>query len=329
MKFIKIFFLTAVLVTSILFGFVLSIDPYNKLGINVFNFATKAVDFPRVNKFNMLEHSKKNYEAFIIGSSAANRYPTKVVKDITGLETFNYAVQSATPEDYYAIFNHITHRSHPKLVILSFDFYGLNKFFPVEDMLLISPLKKYLNDVDFEEQKNLGPYKTYFTLEALGDSYKVVWVNLFGHANHSFLENGDYFKEPPAVPPIKISQFPYPPFEFDSNRLELCKKLKKKADDLGVKLIVFTSPLSYEHWERIAKNPELLKNLEDYKIKLANIFGGVYDFTNKGAKNFNDIKYFGDSTHPSVYFSEMILKRLLKPEEMDGEFGRFVSGGVP
>ena len=99
MRFILSFALASVLLSSTLYGLILAVDPYNKFGYNLFNFETKAVDFARQNKYIQVEHSKKDYTAFIMGTSSAHRYETKELNRLTGLVSYNYSTQSATPED--------------------------------------------------------------------------------------------------------------------------------------------------------------------------------------------------------------------------------------
>jgi hypothetical protein len=316
MKFIKYFFLSTPLLFVALYGYIVAVDPYNKLGYNLFGFETKAVDFPRVNKFNQLEHTTKSYEAFILGSSAAHRYHTGTVKKLTGYKTYNYAVQSATPEDYLAMFNHITSRFDPKLIIISIDFYGLNKHHKTDEMFFLSPLKDYLKEATEKRvSERVGIFnKTYFTLSALVDSLQVAWVNLFGESRHAYLEDGNYMIEREANPykQVVIGQFPYPPYDFDQDRIEYYKEIKRRSDQLGIKLIVFTSPISYSHWLRIDKNELLKKRLQEFKDILGDIFGKVHDFNNEKMEFYEYPQYFGDSTHPSVMFSQMILEKVLE-----------------
>jgi hypothetical protein len=54
MRFSLILFLTGMLLTGLLYGLNVAVDPYNKLGNNPFGFKTKAVDFARENKFNQV-----------------------------------------------------------------------------------------------------------------------------------------------------------------------------------------------------------------------------------------------------------------------------------
>lgn len=134
-----------------------------------------------------------------MGSSAAHRYRTKDVEEITGLKTFNYALQHTTPEDYLAITRHIFKKQKPKLIFLQMDFYALNKNFKVDPRLYNSPLKKYLKSDQNNYFDSKAISNTYLTLDALRDSVRVIGVNLFSKPRHIYLEHGDYPKEKQKV----------------------------------------------------------------------------------------------------------------------------------
>ncbi len=83
-----------------------------KLGINVFGFKTKAVAQSRENKYYLYESSKKQYDAIIMGSSAAHRYPTSTVKNTINLETWSspkkeYTFLGATAVNFILLRTHI------------------------------------------------------------------------------------------------------------------------------------------------------------------------------------------------------------------------------
>jgi hypothetical protein len=310
MRFIIIFFLTASLLFGLLYGLVIGIDPYNKLGYNLFHFETKAVDFARVNKFNQVEHSLKNYTAFIMGSSSAHRYPTKELNRLTGLVSYNYSTQSATPEDFLAMTRHILTKYRPKLFLLSFDFEALNKRIPTDDMFYASPLKNYLNEAPSHEKGTNLINNSYLTLEALGDSFKVVWVNLFGKANHAYLEDGDHIIGP-LNKMVKIVQFSGSPYEINQERIHYLKTIKRLCDQNNIRIIALTSPLSLEHVQKIKQDPELNIKFVEFKNILVNIFGELWDFENESIAPYSNVQSFYNSNHPTHYFSTLILERML------------------
>ena len=326
MRFITTFFLTVVFLTSALYGLIMAVDPYNKFGYNLFGFETKAVDFARVNKFNQVEFSKKEYTGFITGSSSAHRYETAALKRLTGLEFYNYSTQSATPEDYLAMTRHFLKRNkHLKMVILSMDYEVLNKNVKTDEMFYASPLKNYLNEVPEDEKKIDLFNNSYFTLAAIQDSFKVIWVNLFGEARHSYLADGNYKRETPDAKELKIIQFNGGAYELSEKRVEYLKTIKAICDEHGIKLIVFTSPISYGHLELVRSTPAAARGQNIFKKALLDTFGEFYDFQNEGIKKYNSLEFFGNSNHPSHDFSNAVMGRIFgQPDPANPEFGRLI-----
>ena len=321
MNFIKTFFLTAFVLMSLTLGFIYSIDPYDKYGINIFGLETKAVAMARENKFNMFEHSKKNYEAFILGSSAAHRMHTSDIETATGYKTFNYAVQHTTPEDYLAITRHILSKTTPKLILLQLDFYGLDANFPTDTRFYTSPLKDYLDGDEVTKTEKSWLDQDYLTLDAISDSFKVVWVNAFGKARHLYLEDGNYQKEKPFMGDVKITQFGYENFKIDEKRIKYLETIRKLCEEKGVKLVVWTAPYSYEHWQRIVQDRNYRKYLISYKTRLIQTFGEIYDFNNAGIKEYSTSEYFRDSTHASRELFQVVVQKIFKPDT-----GKFPEG---
>jgi hypothetical protein len=312
MKYIKTFTFSSVLFSLFFVSLIIAVDPYEKLGINLFGFKTKAVAQGRENKFHMLERSKKNYQAFILGSSAAHRYPTQKVEELTGLHTFNYSVQHATPIDFLAISRHILSKYTPKLILLQLDFSALDKNFHIDNRLFNSPLKLYLKD----QPKTKGIFENnYFTLEALIDSLRVFQVNLFGKARHVYLENGNYKYEKPVDKPIIVYQDTNSHYKFSKKRMLDLIELKKLYQETKTKtkIIVFTAPLSVEHVNKIQKDPVLSKIHIKFKKELRNLFSNnFYDFQNDFSRRYNSYLYFRNSNHPTQELSTIVLEKILQ-----------------
>ena len=310
MRFILTFALTSLVFASTLYGLILAVDPYNKFGFNLFGFETKAVDFARENKFNQVEHAKKDYTAFIMGSSSAHRYQTQELNRLTGLVSYNYSTQSATPEDYIAMTRHILTKFKPKLILIAFGFEELSKVTKTDDMFYSSPLKNYLKEVPAEELETDLFNNSYLTLEAISDSFKVFWVNLFGSALHAYLEDGDHIVAPlPKI--LKVSQFGYANYEIDPKRVAYLRTLKDLASKNGIQMVVFTSPLSLEHIQRIQADPKLVQAHELFKGTLVDIFGELWDFQTEALAPYNRLTYFRDSNHPTHEFSKIVLEEML------------------
>jgi hypothetical protein len=321
MRFILSFALTSVFLASALYGLILAVDPYNKFGYNLFNFETKAVDFARENKYVQVEHGKKNYTAFIMGSSSAHRYDTKELNSLTGLVSYNYSTQSATPEDYIAMTRHILTKYKPKLIMIAFGLEELSTTTKTDDMFYSSPLKNFLNEVPAEELNTNLFNNSYLTLEAITDSFKVIWVNIFGKASHAYLEDGDHIVEPNAKS-LKISQFNKKNFELDQKRIAYLKTLKELCDKNGVRVVVFTSPLSIEHLNKMMSDEKLAKAHDLSLSTLVDIFGEVWDFHRPEIAAYNTIQYFRDSNHPTHEFSTILMEEMFSSHPP--KFGKLI-----
>tara|TARA_Y100000780_G_scaffold132772_1_gene119369 strand:- start:81752 stop:82708 length:957 start_codon:yes stop_codon:yes gene_type:complete len=292
-------------------GLIISVDPYEKYGINVFGFKTKAVMFGREVKFRMLDNTTNKYEAFLLGSSAAHRYKTSDMNEITGLKSFNYSVQHSTTEDYLAITRHIIEKQSPKLIIVQFDFYTLNKNFETDPRLYNSPLRKYLKKSQNNYFDSKAISNTYLTMDALRDSIRVIGVNLFSEPRHIYLEHGDYPKEKLNTGKVKLSQHEYGKYEFDQKRVNQLKELQELAKQNNIRLIAITTPHTYEHVQSI-KSQGLEKELNQFKNILANTFSEVYDFTNEGLKPYSTSEYFMDSSHLAPKLGKLILSEIFE-----------------
>lgn len=326
MKFILTFSLASLSLFGLLYGLIISVDPYNKLGNNLFGFETKAVDFARENKFNQIEHTSKNYEAFIIGSSTAHRFETQELEKLTTFKSYNYAVQSATPEDYLAITRHILTKKSPKMVIFFPEFYGMNKKVEADDMFFSSPLKNYLKNVsssaDVQEADWAFFKKSYVTTAALNDTMKVIFVNSFGKAQHTYLEDGDHiYEKPKHGEAIPVTQYSYPDFEMSQERISYLEEMKKLLDEKGVKIVVITSPLSYEHLLKIDQDPHLKLELEKFKTTMTDIFGEIYDINDlEIMAQYNSSEFYFDSNHPTFEFSRTIMESVLGKDQKLSRF---------
>jgi hypothetical protein len=311
-KFILPFVFYSIALMSLSYGLIIAVDPYDKLGINLFGIETKAVASSRENKFHMLERAKVDYEAFILGSSTAHRYVTDDLEKLTGLKTFNYAVQHTTPEDYVAILNHIKSKFKPKLIIIQVAFVDLDINYKTDKRLASSPLGKFIGE---QAAKNTYMSSDIFsnqliTLDALRDTFRVIGVNLFGKARHIYLEHGNYKKEKPSTGKIKVVQFSHQNWKVSKKRVEIFKKLQTSVDQLGAELVIISAPLAPDHLARIKNNPHMSNAFDEYKKTITSVFTNVHDFTTDEMKQYNSTEFFHNSTHPSKKLSKIILEKI-------------------
>jgi hypothetical protein len=310
-KFNRFFFFYFALLFTLAYGLVVAVDPYDKLGINLFGFKTKAVASSRDNKFYMLESSKIPYEAFIIGSSTAHKYHTEDLERLTGLKTFNYAVQHTTPEDYVAIINHIKSKLKPKLIVLQIAFVDLDKNYETDKILYSSPLKDFLGAENKNTYVKADIFSNnYITLDALRDTFRVIFINLFGEIRHQYLEHGNYIPQKDGTGPIEVIQFSHHNWKLDENRVQLLKKIQEECRATGIKLVVISAPLSIDHYNKIMADSHMRDSFLLYKKTANEVFDFFHDFTTDKVKDFNTKEFFGNSTHPTRKYSKIILEEI-------------------
>jgi RNase H-fold protein (predicted Holliday junction resolvase) len=311
MKFLLLFSLSTITFLGFFMGLVTSVDPYSKLGNNPWGFKTKAVAQSRENKFILLENSKNKYEAFIFGSSAAHRFPTSKVKELTGLHTFNYAAQHTNPDDYLAMVRHAFDKHAPKLILLQIGFVEMSETYKTDNRLFNSSLLKYLREI---KREDTFFENNYFTLDAIRDSFRVIFVNNFGKALHSnYVEHGDYKFEKLNKGAVKVQQSSYPNWRLSKERIAVIKEIQKICNDNGTRLIVFTAPLSYEHY-KVAK---ATKGHNDFIKYLRTHFKESWTFHKESIKSFSTYKEFHNSTHMTKEFSATLLERMLGNSQVE------------
>jgi hypothetical protein len=305
MKFLITFILFTLIFLGFFVGLVTSVDPYSKLGNNPWGFKTKAVAQSRENKFILVENAKIKYEAFIFGSSAAHRFPTSKVKELTGFNTFNYAAQHTNPDDYLAMVRHAFDKHTPKLIMLQIGFVEMSETYKTDNRLYNSSLLKYLREA---KQPDSLFDNNYFTLDAIRDSFRVIFVNKFGKALHSnYLEHGDYKYEKLKPGLIKIQQSSYANWKLSKKRIDTIDKIKKLCKDHNTRLVIFTAPLSYEHYKIV----KATAGHDQYIKYLAENFDESWNFHDESIKNYSSYKEFGNSTHMTSEFSGILLERML------------------
>lgn len=322
MQFIKTFFFLSIVLLLALYSLILAVDPYEKYGYNLFGLKSKAVASGRENKFRHVDSPLNRHEAFIVGSSTAHRFQTKVFSELTGLNTYSYAVQHTTPEDNLAVIRHILDKQQPKMIFLQINFYALNKNFEADNRLYNSPLEKYLKTEKQEAKRSYALFnQTYFTLEALIDSVRTIFANLLGMTKATYDNNGDHVYEKPVEGPIKLTQFRYTDYTFDPHRIEYYREIKQLCDQNGIKLVVTISPLALIHLNKIFDDPKLKKDFLNFKSTVVDIFKSVYDFANFDVEPYNSYRYFHNSTHPTQAFSTIMLRHIFTGQPSSKDFG--------
>ena len=311
-----------------LYTFILSVDPYDKFGFNLWHLKTKAVYSNRDTKFYHIDQLKNQYSFFILGSSRAQYINPDQINKLTNLKSYNYSVVSGQPEDYLVITKHILDKQIPNTILLYLDFKNLNKFNKRTKEFSDAKLVKYFdkNKIITEENRLLFFNKTYMTLTALTDSIRIIFINYFKKGTtQTIKKNGmqiKYHSPLYAVPKLQMSYFSkyYDSYTIDNDRISYLKQIKRLCDENKVKLIVSITPVSKEHLNKILKDVNLRNMFFEFKRIITSIFGEAYDFN-----NYDVVKYDGfhwiDSVHVTEDFARIITNRTLSKKQHNDKFG--------
>lgn len=307
-----------------------AIDPYDKYRWNPLGLE-KAVTESRELKFRHIDARRDRYEFFFIGSSRVQRLDPALAGELTGLRGYNYGVENALPEDLLAIARHLLVAQKPKEVFLLLDFYMLSGYIGIDKRLLQSHLKAYLDPAALNDTRRnfLGIERMYFSLEALDDSFTVLWNNWRGIVKKAYEENGRHVVEtPPEFPRLAKQYFTsqYVDYRIDRTRVANLAEIKRLLEAAGVKLTVAISPMNKEHLDAVLKDEHLRTMFLAYKREVVNIFREVRDFNNFGVERYDGNPWWFDSVHPSEPLTAIMLKSALGRETpADPRFGMVVT----
>lgn len=296
-----------------LYIFILSIDPYNKFNINFWNLNTKAVSNFRNNKFRQIDSTNKNYELFLLGSSRIQRFDPEKIKKIIGLESYNYGVNNANPEDLLAILKHIVLKQKTKVIFLQVDFYMLNENIPLDKKLYNSPLYKYLDDDNkvVDNKSNLFYFeKSYITFDAIKDSFNILIKNKITDFKPSYKKNGMLLPESIEKEVDLVKTYfkqEYYSYKFSKKRISYLNKIKEICDNNNIELVVSISPMNKDHLDLVIKDKFLNKRFIEFKRIIVNIFDEVFDFNNEYVSNYY-YPYWMDSIHPSENLTDIMIE---------------------
>ena len=331
MKYLLKLFTFIIVVAISFYAFILSVDPYDKYGLNLWKLKTKAVNSYRDNKFHQIDNTQIKYDLFILGSSRVQAFDPELIKIDTGLKTFNYGVNNSKPEDLLAITKHIIAKQTPKIIFLQLDFYNLNKHIPMDGRLKVSPLREYLDDTAKNTiDTNLFYYFTnsYTTLTSLKDGVKLLYKNKLGnpeitHKNNGMKIGGEGQEKSNLAEAYFKNE--YKTYEFGEDRINYFKQIKQLCNENNIELKVSISPMNEEHLIRLFSDSNLNEKFFLFKQKVVDIFEEVYDFNNPSTFQYK-FPYWSDSVHPSIELSKLMSSIIFDKKQKNGDdFGKLLN----
>ena len=243
---------------------------------------------------------------------------SSIVEKETGYKTFNYAVYTATPEDYLAMTRHIIKTQNPKLIILHIDFYSLNESLQPTNQFFESPLFKYLNTSDQKKSNFFFFPKSYLSFIALKDSIKIIEKNIKNKEKSVYLADGVSYPQYQKNKDYKLLdeywQNEYKNFKISHNRLSYLQEIQNLCQENRIKLYVSLSPVSYNHYLKIQSATILKQGERSIKMELCKIFPSYVDFFNKNIKEYSTSRYWMDSVHPSTIMATLLTYDIMSNE---------------
>lgn len=317
MSFIYRTFAFAVIVLCLMYSFTVSVDPYEKFGINLWHLKTKAVYSDRDQKYYYLLKHKQEYDFFVLGSSRAQYIDPEQIKNITTQNAYNFSVVFGQPEDYLAITKYIISTQTPKTIWLQLDFMSLSNHNPLTTQFKTSQLYPLLNHLPSKEKTGKAFLfdPTYFTLNAFLDSIRIIGKNMLNNSKQIINDNGMYMPLPTTLfrtEHFESSYFDeyYKEYDFDPKRINYLISLKKLCDQHNIKLMVSISSMSTQHLTKILVDPYLKPKFFDFKRKVVSIFGEVHDFNNFAVNQYDGF-YWVDSVHLTPKLAHIITSNML------------------
>ncbi len=308
--------ITLIIFISIgLFNYI--IDPYgynNRFHLSMNS--EKAIQDERIFKFELLKKYPKA-DSFLFSSSRGLNLSPSIVTSLSGYTTINCAFSSASADEYYLYIKYLIQTREVKQIIIGIDLFAYADGFD-SDGTLPEPLLSYFHLNDNHS------FKTYFNYDAFNKSIKTIQHNNSHpqsmeerYTNDGQVISGEYRK----VMNNQISLKQYIQLKvidkparwntrfntLNQDRLNKLSEIKTLCDDKGVKLYLFTSPLTLKQITMKQNKFFLQKKLLRYIVQ--NI-QPVWDYNGITLINTDPYAY-EDEFHYNYKTGDSILSEIL------------------
>lgn len=279
----------------------------------------------------MLEKAEPKPQVLILGSSRSMQIAPAEVQKLTGLPTFNAAVESAMAEDDYAMLRYAVERAGiaPKLVILGVDVEAFHNRLPVEDSALeTDAFRGILPGHGFSAWKKF--YKL-FVVQQTRLSLRSLRVQLTGHFPQHYTFDADgylhytEYEQERATGHYdldtkiqrEIAQYVGRTAGYSAispERRAYLEKLLQYCHDRRIKVVIWVTPLGPKLLESIgprgyeAREREVLAMLHELGAKYGD---PVYDFSSV-EKFGGDPGGFWDGAHMTEANNALVTRLLLR-----------------
>jgi len=323
-KFVKKFFLFSIFIILFLLILNLSVDPYNKYGINLWNIDYKLTRDDRGLKIGQVNQLEK-IDNLILGSSRSQTLDPKIVSKFISGVTYNFGVGGGTIEDSLGMLLYLEkERKLPKNILLCLDFSAFNSNNKVHSGFVNSKelnfIKTKVNSFDIAHFLSIDTTRSSIkTLKMyLNGKKPKYYFNKYGlivSSNKIIIDESEIEERKIKILADKYFQMQYSNGEFilDKKRLEYYKQFISIVKKYNINLKVLLTPIYSYQLSLIKNNNKLNDKLNQFLVDIKEIYP-FYNFINN--PRYNDKKsYFADSVHYKKVYGDIILSKIYGTRE--------------
>lgn len=313
--FVKWFLMIVFMCLCTILAFNLSIDPYNKYGINIFNIEYKLTRDDRSFKINQINTMEK-IDNLIIGSSRSQTLNPEILTQNMGGISYNFGVGGGKIEDFLGLILYLEKENKlPKNILLALDFNGFNSNNELHDNFLNSKELNFLN-----KQSNPFEITHFLSIDTTRSSFKTLKAHLKQEKPTHYFNSNGLIVGPEKITEVKYvqelaknyfqTQYSNGKYQIDQKRLQWYKKFLTIIKKYNINLKVFLTPVYEYQYNLIQENQELQSKYQNF----SNIINELYPFYNlmENDNYRNNLNYFVDNVHYKQTLGDQILKDIFQ-----------------
>jgi hypothetical protein len=314
-KFVKWFFIIVFVCIGFIFTFNLSIDPYNKYGINVFNIEYKLTRDDRGFKIGQI-NAIPRIDNLIIGSSRAQTLNPEILTQSLGGISYNFGVGGGKIEDFLGLILYLKKENKlPRNILLALDFNGFNSNNELHDNFLNSKELNFLN-----QQVNLFEITHFLSVDTIRSSFKTLKAHLKKEKPTHYFNSYGLIVGPHQIAEEKHvqelsenyfqTQYTDGNYKIDEKRLLWYQQFLEIIKTHNISLKVILTPIYDYQYKLIQKNQELKNTYKDFLDKISSLYPFYNLMENESYRT--NLSYFVDNVHYKESLGDKILKSILE-----------------
>lgn len=316
--FVKYFLLFVSILLFLIITFNLSIDPYNKYGINLFNIKYKLTRDDRGFKIGQINAMNK-IDNLIIGSSRSQTLDPYILSMFLGGISYNFGVGGGKIEDALGVLLYLKKENKlPKNILLALDFNAFNSSHELHSDFLNSKELNFLNN-----QVNQLEIAHFLSFDTTRSSFKTLKAHFKNEKPiYYFNEYGLAIGPDEKIDEKRIeelsnnyfqTQYTNGEYKIDSKRIEWYKQIIEIITKNNINLKVILTPV-YEYQFSLIENN---KKLNESYIQLLKMIKDNNSFENlmENKQYRENISYFIDNVHFKKPLGDKILIDIYSKED--------------